>query len=79
MREIGTVEARTHLSEILDEVARGEEVLITRRGMPVARLVPAFQRRRAGPDDLLAHARAFAKHQTLGHVYWKSLRDEGRR
>jgi prevent-host-death family protein len=34
-------QAKTHLSEILERVAEGEEVLLTRRGKPVARLVPA--------------------------------------
>ena len=41
MIEIGAFDAKTHLSSLLDKVARGEEVLITRRGQPVARLVPA--------------------------------------
>ena len=35
--------AKTHLSEILERVAAGEEVLLTRRGKPVARVVPAAQ------------------------------------
>ena len=41
MREIGAFEAKTHLSALLEAVEAGEEVLITRRGKPVARLVPA--------------------------------------
>lgn len=40
MREIGAFEAKTHLSALLEAVEAGEEVLITRRGKPVARLVP---------------------------------------
>jgi prevent-host-death family protein len=40
MREIGAYEAKTHLSELLAAVERGEEVRITRRGRPIARLVP---------------------------------------
>ena len=34
-------QAKSHLSEILERVAEGEEILLTRRGKPVARLVPA--------------------------------------
>ena len=41
MTEVGAFDAKTHLSSLLDKVAQGEEVLITRRGLPVARLVPA--------------------------------------
>jgi prevent-host-death family protein len=38
MKTVGTLEAKTHLSRLLDEVERGEEVVITRHGKPVARL-----------------------------------------
>ena len=37
---VGAFEAKTHLSALLDRVERGEEVTITRRGQPVAKLVP---------------------------------------
>jgi len=37
---VGAFDAKTHLSALLDRVERGEEVVITRRGKPVARLVP---------------------------------------
>ena len=40
MRTISTSEARTHFSALLDEVARGDTVVITKRGRPVARLTP---------------------------------------
>jgi prevent-host-death family protein len=38
-KSVGVHEAKTHLSRLLDDVAAGEEVLITRRGQPAARLV----------------------------------------
>ena len=41
MIEIGAFDAKTHLSALLDKVAREEEILVTKRGRPVARLVPA--------------------------------------
>ena len=50
MTEIGAFEAKNKLSELLDRAEHGEEVVITRRGKPVARLVPmnsAFDRERA--------------------------------
>ena len=40
MERIGAYEAKTHLSRLLDRVARGESLTITRHGRPVARLVP---------------------------------------
>jgi prevent-host-death family protein len=44
--EVGVHEAKTHFSRLLRRVAGGEEVVITRGGEPVARLVPARPARR---------------------------------
>ena len=41
METVSVYDAKTHLSGLLDRVEAGEEVLITRNGRPVARLVPA--------------------------------------
>ncbi len=40
MPVINVYEAKTHLSQLLDRVAQGEEIVIARAGRPVARLVP---------------------------------------
>ena len=40
MRSIGAYEVKTHLPRLLDRVAQGESLTITRHGRPVARLVP---------------------------------------
>ena len=40
MREVGTFEAKNKLSALLDQVERGTEIVITRRGKAVAKLVP---------------------------------------
>jgi prevent-host-death family protein len=40
-KSVGVHEAKTHLSRLLEDVAAGEEVVITRRGAEVARLVPS--------------------------------------
>ena len=41
MDTVGAYEAKTHLPELLDRVARGERIIITRHGTPVAVLQPA--------------------------------------
>lgn len=41
MLEINVKEARSRLKELLDRVERGEDVIITRRGKKIARLVPS--------------------------------------
>ena len=40
MKHVGIFDAKTHLSSLIDEVEKGREVVITRHGKPVARLVP---------------------------------------
>lgn len=44
MVSVNVYEAKTHLSQLLDRVARGEEIVIARAGRPVARLVPVTRR-----------------------------------
>ncbi|HUY09341.1 MAG TPA: type II toxin-antitoxin system Phd/YefM family antitoxin [Candidatus Dormibacteraeota bacterium] len=41
---VNIYEAKTHLSQLLDRVARGEEIVLARAGRPVARLVPIGHR-----------------------------------
>ena len=53
MTTVNIHQAKTHLSRLLAEVARGEEVIISRAGTPVARLTPhttVRPRRRLGRD-----------------------------
>ncbi len=57
MRTAGVREARQNLTELLDDVKKGREVVITDRGRPVARLAPVERRR--GFPDLAAVRRAF--------------------
>lgn len=51
-RSVGVHQAKTHLSRLLEQVAAGEEIVIQRRGVDVARLVPALPKggRRFGID-----------------------------
>lgn len=53
MREIQASDAKVHLPQILDEVERGETVIITRHGRAIARIVPEAQRRQAEIDQAI--------------------------
>lgn len=82
MRAVGAFEAKNKLGQLLDEVEHGEEILITRRGKEVARLVPTQQTtNRAEARAAVARIRARAEQQKLGRFdwnEWKAFRDEGR-
>ena len=79
MRQLGAFEAKTHLSKLLEEVEAGEQVLITRHGKAVARLVPvepsATERRQQAVERL----RQFRHGKTLGEITLQELRDQGRK
>lgn len=50
MKAVNVREARQHMSALLDAVQRGEEIIIQRRGRPVARLAPMKGSARRFPD-----------------------------
>ena len=79
MIKVGAFEAKTHLSSLLDKVTQGEDVLITRRGLPVARLVSAKQTQRTKTESVIEELRALRVGMKLDRLNWKELRDEGRR
>jgi prevent-host-death family protein len=77
---IGAYEAKTHFSELLERVALGEELTITKHGTPVAKLVPV--KKKSTPAERRAAIEAMleaAKHNTLGGLKIKDLIAEGRR
>lgn len=82
MREVGAFEAKNTLGALLDLVQRGEEVVITRHGKPVARLVPELPvRDHAAARAAVARIRARARARTGDPISledWTRFRDEGR-
>ena len=79
MHEVGAFEAKNRLGALLDRVENGEEIVITRRGKPVAKLVPAgpgFDRAKArrAARGLLEASRGV----TLGGLKIKDLINQGR-
>ena len=79
MITVGAFDAKTHLSSLLERVERGEEVLITRHGKAIARLVPAAEADRADVRAVIAKLKQLRARTSLGGLSWKELRDEGRR
>lgn len=79
MTTVGAFEAKTQFSALLERVSRGEEIVITRHGRPVARLIPAVVGDRARVDQAIARLRALRAGSQLGELSWKELRDQGRR
>ena len=80
MITVGAFEAKTKLSSLLDKVEAGEEVVITRHGRPVARLVaPGAPPRKMTGEELLERMRERRKGTSLGSLTIRQLIDEGRK
>jgi prevent-host-death family protein len=80
MREIQASQAKTHLPQLLDEVERGETIVITRHGRRIARIVPEVGQRQAEVEAAAAEIREARKHaQPITVEELLSAREEGRR
>lgn len=79
VKVIGAFEAKNRLGTLLDWVEQGEEVVITRRGKAVARLVPEGPRfDQAAAHDAARRIREMSRGITLGDLSIKDLIEEGR-
>jgi prevent-host-death family protein len=76
---VGVFDAKTHLNRLLKRVSKGETIRITRRGIPIAKLVPADTGEKEAPDQLIREIREIRKSTTLGKISIRELIDEGRR
>ena len=65
-REVQASEAKTHLPRLLDEVERGETIIITRHGRAIARIVPEAQLRQQEIDEAIEDIKELRK--TTGTV-----------
>ena len=78
MDTVGAFEAKTHLSALLERVAKGESFTITKHGKPVAMLAPVPNADQARRQQAIEALKTFNKGRTLD-IGWQQLRDEGRR
>lgn len=83
MQHVSVTEAKTHWSQILDDVEQGETIMITRHGRPVAKLMP-LGRPIATPEERAAAVEAMMRfaeeHQlTTGGMSIREMIEEGRR
>lgn len=80
MKQVQASQAKTHLLELLDEVEKGETIVITRHGKPIARLVPDEDQRRADIRRAIEEIKEIRKHTkpaTVEEIL--AWRDEGQR
>ncbi len=79
VHEVGAFEAKTHLSRLLEQVSRGDRVVITRRGVPVAVLVPPDDPNRPQVGEVIRMLADLRQRTKGGPGTLRSLRSQGRR
>jgi len=79
MTTVGAYEAKTHLPKLLNRVAKGEKIVITKHGVPVAVLQQPELTKKTAPQDVIAGLREFRKGHSLKGLSLKEMIEEGRR
>ena len=74
---VGAYEAAAQFSQLLERVAAGEEITITRHGSPVARLVPARSHSMQSRKEAILKMRELASRNRLGGLRVHDLIAEG--
>jgi len=78
MATASAYEAKTHLSELLRRVEKGESITITKYGVPIARLVPMAEEGKRDVADVIAAIQELRKGVTLGGLSIREMIEEGR-
>ncbi|MBW2536697.1 MAG: type II toxin-antitoxin system Phd/YefM family antitoxin [Deltaproteobacteria bacterium] len=79
MDSVGAYEAKTNLSKLLERVAGGERIVITRHGVPVAVLSPPDGAPALGAAEAVVRLREFREGRCLGDLSLREMIEEGRR
>jgi prevent-host-death family protein len=79
METVGAYEAKTHLTQLLERVAKGEKITITKHGVPVATLQPADPSKRTPVRDVIDQLKRFRSGHRLKGLSIRDLIEEGRR
>jgi prevent-host-death family protein len=79
MQTISVAEATTHINTLLNQIEAGVEIMITRWGQPIARIIPVKKTLKPIPFEELAAFRATQpKSPTSSLEHLQALRDEAR-
>ena len=79
METVGAYEAKTHLTQLLERVAKGERITITKHGVPVATLQPADSAKKKPVREIIDQLKRFRRGHRLDVPSIRELIEEGRR
>ncbi len=79
MEKVGAYEAKTHLPKLLERVAKGYRVTITKHGIPVAVLEPYDPEKNVDVKGVIEQLKKFRKGKRLQGLSLREMIEEGRR
>ncbi|OKH27779.1 type II toxin-antitoxin system Phd/YefM family antitoxin [Chroogloeocystis siderophila] len=79
MKTVGSYEAKTHLSRLLEEVEKGETIIITRHGIPIAQLTPSTATSKTTIAQAIEQLRSLRQEISLDGTSIREMIEEGRR
>jgi len=78
VKQLTAVEAKVKFGAVLDAVERGEQIVVTRNGKVVARIIPEREPPMSR-EEAFERLKTFAKGRKLGGLDLRAMRDEGRK
>lgn len=78
METIGAYDAKTHLSQLLERVIKGERITITKHGVPVAVLQSPEYESKRDPSEVISEVREFRENYSLNGLSVRKMIEEGR-
>jgi prevent-host-death family protein len=78
METVGAYEAQTHLPKLLERVSKGERIIISKHGVPIAVLQPYDTQKTVDLSTVIAELRQFRESHSLEGLSTQDMIDEGR-
>ncbi|MCE5230907.1 type II toxin-antitoxin system prevent-host-death family antitoxin [bacterium] len=78
MDSMGIYEAKTHFAELIDRASKGHRIMITKRGVPVATIIPPETKSRRSTSEVISELREIRKGCRLNGLSIRELIEEGR-
>jgi prevent-host-death family protein len=79
METVGAYQAKTHLPKLLERVAKGDHITITKHGVPVAMLQPVDPEKRVDVEAVIAEMRSFRTQNNADALTIREMIEAGRR
>ena len=79
MEKIGAYAAKTHLPRLIEQVQEGEEIIITKHGVPVAVLKPYQTEKQVDAKKVIENLYKLREKNTLGGISVREMIEEGRK